>query len=90
MNIIKKVVNKYKELTAPDRAYKTGLAGRGPWIIYRCQKCWGAFIEIDIIGDGRGHGGDGRCPKCQNQKWEKAHLTPFEYVRFFIRITRGK
>lgn len=78
------------------RAIKTELAGKGPWIIYRCQKCWSCFIETDIIGSGTegisvrdGNKKMGECPRCGNHKWEMAVLSFFENLKFvFIILTQ--
>jgi rubrerythrin len=78
-------------------AYKKRLAGRGPYIIYRCQGCWGAFIERDIVGNVNGFGRDGKkvsgaCPRCHKNKWEEALPSTWEYLRFLLLVVfyRGK
>lgn len=81
-----KYLNEATDKWIQGRAYKKGLAGKGPYILYRCQKCWGCFIEVDIIGPGR----TGGCPKCGGNKWEAAWPSFFENIKFVVRILRGK
>lgn len=69
-----------------NRAYKKGLAGKGPWILYRCQKCWGCFIESDIIGAGK----KGFCPRCGMNRFECAYPSFFENIRSLVRILWGR
>ena len=76
-----------------DKIHKTGLAGKGPWIIYRCRKCWGAFFETDIIGSGAegisvrdGKKKFGFCPKCRDNKWDMAVMTKWERFKFTMII----
>ena len=86
MRNIFKEMDEASNLWIQKRAFKKGLAGKGPWIIYRCQKCRGAFIEKDIIGAGK----TGLCPVCNTNRFECAFLSFFENIRFVIRILRGK
>ena len=67
-----------------DRAYKKKLAGKGPWIMYRCQKCWGCWFETDILD------GTGVCPRCNANRFECAFPSFFENLKAIIRILFGK
>ena len=81
-----KRINEASDKWIIDRAYSKGLAGKGPWVLYRCQKCWGCFIEVDIIGQGK----TGVCPKCGANRFEIAYPNIFENIKAVFRILRGK
>lgn len=71
------------------RAIKKELAGRGPYTLYRCQKCWGCFFEVDILGTAK-EPKTGLCPKCHTNYFERAITSFFENFKAVFRILRGK
>jgi DNA-directed RNA polymerase subunit RPC12/RpoP len=91
-----KELNKKIDTWWKNRVYEKKLAGRGPYVMYRCTHCRSAFFEIDIIGDEKSYNLKGErvyggCPRCNRHDYIKAFpLSPLEYIGALIRILRGK